>query len=178
MRRYWRGVLVGLSAYLLVGSLNVPAEAEDETTVKLGYYYNFTKFVEWPTALEEPVMLCVLGDGVVKPAAAIMEGKQLKQHPIVVADAKRVAGFKGCQAIFIGATESWRIDALIRELKDRPILTVSDVDKFAERGGMIGLVRDEGKVRFEINLDAVQKAGLKLGSQVAKLAVRTIGGMP
>lgn len=171
-----------LSAGLLAALLSAPVAAEDEETVKIGYFYNFTKFVDWPPSAEAapdaPLTLCVLGDDIVKNATAILEGKSARQRPVLVADAKRVLGFKSCRAILIDASEGWRIDALLQDLKDRPVLTVSDADSFAERGGMIELLREGDKVRFEINLDAIQRAGLKLGSQVAKLAVRTYGKAP
>ena len=55
------------------------------------------------------------------------------------------------------------------------MLTVSDGESAAERGAIIGLTLDENRVRFEVNLVAARKAGLKLSSQLLKVAVRLIG---
>ncbi len=50
------------------------------------------------------------------------------------------------------------------------ILTVSDMEQFAEHGGMIALTVEDQKVRFSVNIAAVERSGLKMGSQLLKLA--------
>jgi hypothetical protein len=47
---------------------------------------------------------------------------------------------------------------------------VSDMPRFAERGGMIQFILEENRVRFQVNLAAAQNAGLVLSSQLLKLA--------
>ncbi|MBL7215949.1 MAG: YfiR family protein, partial [Phycisphaerae bacterium] len=49
-------------------------------------------------------------------------------------------------------------------------LTISDLVGFAKRGGIIGFVEDNNKIRFEINLDAAQKENIKIRSQLLTLA--------
>jgi hypothetical protein len=65
----------------------------------------------------------------------------------------------------------------LKAVQDLPVLTVSDAPEFIARGGMLGLVVEENKVRFEANLEAVQRAKLKLSSQLLKLA-RVVKGAP
>jgi hypothetical protein len=50
------------------------------------------------------------------------------------------------------------------------VLTVSDIERFAERGGMIALRIVDRKVHFDINVHTVEQAGLKLSSQLLRLA--------
>jgi hypothetical protein len=50
------------------------------------------------------------------------------------------------------------------------MLTVSDIDEFAERGGMITLNKAKNKIRLEINLDAADHSGLKVSSKLLKIA--------
>jgi dihydroxyacid dehydratase/phosphogluconate dehydratase len=54
------------------------------------------------------------------------------------------------------------------------VLTVSDLPHFAERGGMIGLVRQQDRIRFEVNRTAAEKANLVLSSELLKLATKVI----
>jgi hypothetical protein len=58
----------------------------------------------------------------------------------------------------------------MNELRGRNILTISDMDQFAAGVGMIGLVQVQDKMQFEINMDPVQQAKLKISSQLLKLA--------
>ena len=56
-----------------------------------------------------------------------------------------------------------------------PTLTVSDMDRFIQKGGMVGFILDESRVRFNINLTATQEARLKISSQLLKLAKMVTG---
>ncbi|HKS38026.1 MAG TPA: YfiR family protein, partial [Verrucomicrobiae bacterium] len=47
--------------------------------------------------------------------------------------------------------------------------TVGDVAQFARRGGVINLTMEGNKVHFEINLDAANRAGLRISAQLLKL---------
>ena len=58
-----------------------------------------------------------------------------------------------------------------------PILTVGEMDHFAENGGAIGFCTEDNKIRFEVNLDAAGKAGLKISAKLLALA-KTVLGAP
>jgi hypothetical protein len=60
-------------------------------------------------------------------------------------------------------------DVLAR-LKHRPILTVSDADRFAERGGMIRFVTDRSRIRLQINPAAAEAAHLTISSKLLRVA--------
>jgi hypothetical protein len=77
--------------------------------------------------------------------------------------------------VYISPSERQRVSAILRELRQQNILTVSDIDGFCEAGGMIGLVPIQNRLGFEINLGAVRQAQLTVSSQLLKLA-RTIHG--
>jgi len=72
--------------------------------------------------------------------------------------------------MFIAESEERRIPELLRVVKGSPVLTVGDVDGFAEAGGMIGLINADNRVQFEINNEAAQRANLKISSQLLRLA--------
>ena len=64
-----------------------------------------------------------------------------------------------------------RLPDALRALDDAPVLTVSDLKGFAEQGGMIGFrITQDGRVAFDINLPRVEKTGLRMSSQLLKLA--------
>lgn len=52
-----------------------------------------------------------------------------------------------------------------------PILTVSDMENFCQKGGVIRLLTINNYLKFEVNLDAAQKAGLNIGSQMLNSAL-------
>ncbi len=77
-----------------------------------------------------------------------------------------------CHLLFISASERKRLAETLAALPQTPLLTVGDQERFAEQGGMINLVLVEKKIRFEINIDAVERARLKLDPQLLNSAVK------
>ena len=78
--------------------------------------------------------------------------------------------------LFISSSERRNLAAILGEANRRAVLTVSDSDRFAANGGMIGFVEADGKIRLEVNLEAAQKANLRVSSQLLKLARIVRGG--
>jgi len=50
------------------------------------------------------------------------------------------------------------------------VLTVSEIENFAHRGGVIQLKKENNRIVFEINIEAARRAGLAMNSQLLKLA--------
>jgi hypothetical protein len=96
--------------------------------------------------------------------------RPLQTKSIVV---KRVTGVEEallCQMVYIGGSERKNLDAILRSLSAASILTVSDIQEFAQRGGMIGFTIEENRVRFAINVEAAERANVRVSSRLLKLA--------
>jgi hypothetical protein len=167
----------------LAGSFAViPARAADPSTasslerqVKIAFLYNFAKFVEWPdgslTGPHAPLTVGVLGsDTFCLDLEQGLEGRTVDAHPIVV---RRLAGLEEArtvQILFIGSALGSRVDRAFVALRGAPVLTVGDMPRFAARGGIINFTIEDNKVRFEINVDAARRAGLKISSKLLNVA--------
>ena len=55
-------------------------------------------------------------------------------------------------------------------LRVKNILPISDIDSFAEEGGIIELFRFDTKLRFKVNVEAARRSGLKISSRMLDLA--------
>jgi hypothetical protein len=77
----------------------------------------------------------------------------------------------GCHILFIGYSAKDHLTELFKFVHKKPVLTISDMQGFANRGGMINFRRVKNYIRFEINAKAAQQAGLKISSQLLKLAI-------
>jgi hypothetical protein len=183
--REWRGSLrrrgtgeVGVFALVLLLLAGPRAEAQEppasEYQVKAVFLFNFAQFVDWPA--EEfsdsaaPLVIGVLGDD---PFGTILDNTLRDEHfggrPFEVRRFRTVADVTGCQILFISGVRRDRPEVLAA-LADRPILTVSEGDRFAQRGGMIGFVTDRKRIRLQINLEAAQAAGLVISSKLLRVA--------
>ena len=81
-----------------------------------------------------------------------------------------------CHEVFVPDTEEARLGVVLRWSEKWPVLTVSDSEVFVREGGAVGLVASDGRLQFDVNLDAMHRAGLKPSSQLMRLARRTVGG--
>ena len=179
--RYNVGRIVGLFA-LLCGALQPlygadPADRPTESQVKAAYLYNFGKFVRWPAdAKLETFDICVLGKNSFEPALlATVKGESIDGKTIVARNIPNVQEASNCRILFASAPEENRVKFILTTIKRTGILTVSDIPGFAMQGGMIELVNHEGRIRFVVNLAAVNRGGLTVSSELLKVAVKVVG---
>jgi hypothetical protein len=143
--------------------------------VKAVYLFNFGRFATWPdtvTAAEGPsINVCVIGRDPFGPSLdSTLAGETIQGKPIV---ARRITVAKdaaGCRILFVSASEEPRVANILDAIGRSGVLTVSDLPGFSARGGMIQFVVQENRVRFEVNLAAVEQANLKLSSELLKVA--------
>jgi hypothetical protein len=99
-----------------------------------------------------------------------VRGETIQGRQIVIQESRHADALANCQIVFVSKSEAGRLDQVFSKLDSKPVLTVSENPGFAERGGIINFYREGGKVRFEINPGAAEKNGLKLGSQLLRVA--------
>ncbi len=172
----------GLSTVaLLCMLLFVPAHAQEpqpsEYQIKAAFLYHFAQFVEWPAASfgssTSPLIIAVLGDDPFGDALdKTILGKKLNEHPIEIRRIPTAAeATTNCHILFISSSEKERLSNIFSVLRNSPVLTVGETERFTESGGMINFVLQSKKIKFQINDDAAKAAGLKIRSKLLSLAV-------
>jgi hypothetical protein len=160
--------------FLLALSLPVWGQGDQahEDAVKAGFIYNFIRYNEWPMSGRETryVRICASASRPLGGQLALLQGRKVHGKEIVVRLQVLPADWGDCQAIFVAAPDDEAAVKLLKQVADLPVLTIGEISGFAERGGMIGLHRVENRIRFDVNQAAVDRAGLKLSSQMLKLA--------
>ena len=169
---------VGAFLALLVSCHVVCAQVRKSTEydLKAAYLYNFGKFIRWPAAAtpasNQVFPICVLGKNPFGSSLeATLKGESIEGKSLAVRYLASTADMNGCRILFVSDSEEHRVDAILSEVGKRPILTVSDIPDFADRGGDIEFLRVGEKIRFKVNLGAAEKAGLTLSSDLLKVAV-------
>jgi hypothetical protein len=175
-----RRVLQGF-AWLLMAGWAVQLRAADppaprEYQIKAAIIYNFAKFVQWPTntfALpDSPIILGVLGDDAVGRDLDAIEGKLIGAHPLRVRHLRYSSGLPECHILFVLPSQGMELPAIVETVQARSVLTICNGSKnFARAGAIINLTKTpDDKIRFEINVDAAKRAGLKIQSPLLNLA--------
>ncbi len=172
--------LLTLFASLLPGWSAAQGGGAGEYQVKAAMLYNLTKFVDRPNepAGSDPTSFtaCVIGRNPFGSSLEALNGKPVKGQKMHVSYLSGAEEIGTCQLLFVSSSEKRNLAAIIAAANRRSVLTVSDLDRFAASGGMIGFVEVEGKIRLEVNLDATQNANLKISSQLLTLARIVKGG--
>ena len=152
-------------------------EPPGEYDLKAAFLFNFAKFVEWPPGhrSERPgeFVFGVVGDDPFGESIDRIQDRTLNGRRVVVKRANSIEDLDTCEIVFIPASEITRIGAILEHLGTRPVLTVGEVNGFVEMGGIINFVTGTGNtVRFEINPERAEAAGLRLSSKLLRLSVR------
>ena len=174
----WRAILALVTGLALLARTALAADIQ-ESAIHAAFTLNFARFTEWPAG-------ALLSDGVLnvcflstpEPVGrdiADHKDKPVQGQPVRIRRGVRVADLRECDVVYLGEQDEYRLNEVLRALAGQPVLTVGGIGGFAQAGGMIGLYRQDDKVRFEVNLDAVNRSGLRLSAQLLKLAriVRT-----
>lgn len=152
-----------------------------EYAVKAAFLYNFAKFVDWPADAfkneNSPFVLGIVGADPFGSALESLKEKTVKGHKLVIKRLPRLENFEDCHLLFISGSEKSNLRSVLAAVKNHNILTVSDLERFAHQGGMVGLVTADNTIQFEVNLEPIQRSKLKVSSQLLKLA-KIIQGAP
>lgn len=161
---------------LLVFGWSAQANAQDvtEVTLKGAFLFNFARFTEWPAdslPAQSTVSACVLGDRAVGDAfAKQVKGKQVSGRSINVTIVDGASPLPPCHLLYLSGVSRTRIGEIVSNLRESPVLTVSDVEEFTKRGGIIQFFVESGKMRFRINARSAKRARLMLSSRLLALA--------
>jgi hypothetical protein len=145
-----------------------------EYEIKATFLLNFGKFIEWPvTPPSSCFHICILGANPFEDAMNSISGKTVRSLPIKVSYIASIKDFhtiEGCNILFISRSEKANLSQILQITNGHPILTVADHKDLAKLGVIINLVTIDDKVRFEINLRSAKSAGIRISSEMLKLA--------
>jgi hypothetical protein len=177
LRQFIRSALTCLAGFVwLTAGIQAQAPAPvPEAAVKAAFVFRFPEFVSWPeTALDGgPLSVCLSPGHRFGPAVAsqaVPAGSHAR--PIVVRQLRKGESGRDCHVMYVAESDM----VLLERATASPILTIGDHPAFCQRGGIINMLVLDGRVRFEINLEQAKRSGLKIDSQLLRLATRVWGG--
>jgi hypothetical protein len=186
LHKWFYGVIAGLVITLLAeGEICAQSDVYRDNQIKAVFIYNLTNFVTWSekksgektSNLQPEFQICLLGgDPFKRFIDEAVGGESVNGQPIVVKRYKKIFDLKldTCKILYIDRKLFGNLAEILESTEDKKILTVGDTPGFAEKGGMINLVRKKRHIKIEVNLDSVKKSGLKLNSKLLQLA-RIVG---
>lgn len=151
------------------------SQAESVDALHAAFLFNFAKFTTWPTVsdLDTSIKFCVQSDTIGQEAFAGWGKKRVQNRPVRVAFFSQFnpGELQNCSILFLSEPPQG-ID--MKELQNfawsHNTLMVSDIEGFSAEGGHIELYLQNRRLRFKVNLGALEKANLSLGAGVLNLA--------
>ncbi|HLP76303.1 MAG TPA: YfiR family protein [Candidatus Paceibacterota bacterium] len=154
------------------------AEAQDLKTgdpnkVMAGFIRNFAHYVIWPTNAfadeHSPWRIGIVGDD---PLGDVLEktlaGRSEQGRAFEVVRAKSVSELPFCQIVFLEEKDSAKRRAALDQLRDKPVLTVSDLPRFLQDDGIIQFQIRE-RIEMNINLDQARAVSLNIPAKVLEV---------
>jgi hypothetical protein len=177
-----RCLLPAFAIVVLAGAMVSPSSLQGqrakptEYEVKATYLFNFSRFVEWPAeglpGQSDSFAICVLGEDPFGPALkATVAQETIAGKGVVAKQIPAPQDAVNCRVLFISSSEDKRLKEILTSLGTASVLTVSDLPRFTQRGGMVEVVSEGNRIRFEVNTATAERAGLTLSSELLKVAV-------
>lgn len=182
--RFAPGVLRRVAGVVLAALL-LPASAghtqdTTESSLTAAFTYSFATFTAWPAdALPATATFaaCVLGSSAIRDALAqTVKGRRLDGRGITVSLVALNGPLRSCHLLYVSGVTPAQLSAIVAALQDAPVLTISDVDNFAEHGGIAQMFVENGKMRFDLNLGVARRSHLQLSSRLLALAAHVHDG--
>jgi len=165
-------------ACLIACTINAGASSADYK-LKAAYIYQFTKFANWPETSfnkdDSPIVICVLGDS---PFDKTLDGFSSRSSQNRNLNVKYLAASENvadCHVVFVSKSLEKNLNKILLMLGRYAVLSVSDIDHFARRGGIIGFVKKRRRIGIEINVAASKKSGMMLSSKLLEVSTLVKG---
>jgi hypothetical protein len=136
------------------------------------YIYNFTQFTVWPeSAVKSTFTVCVVGRDPFGSFLNPIQSKEVKGSRISIKryNNGKEGALSACNVLFIAGSESDNIASILAPLRGTPVLTMSDIEGFADAGGMVEFKPESGKIGIWIDLATVKTAGIAISSKLLSL---------
>jgi len=145
-----------------------PPALRSDYEIKAAFLYNFTKYIHWPPASfagpDSPIVIGALGrDRFNGAVEEIIRGREVDGRDLAHGE---------CHLLFVGRDKTKTDDRILSEVRAAPVLTVGETASFGAAGGIVWFTLTGSNVRFTVNRDAAQRAGLRISSKL--LAVATV----
>jgi YfiR/HmsC-like len=160
-------------------ALTIPAAARatgaanaSPNAVTAAFLYNFARFAEWPALPPGgSIVICIVGDDDIAAAVAeTVHGQTIGGHGLEVSQPEDSHTWRACHLLYVADRERRQFAVSKVGIVALPVLTVSDSKGFSQAGGVIERYIDDGRLRFAVNVDAAEHAGLRLSSRLLGLA--------
>lgn len=178
-------IFLSLLSYLIVtsfsfsGSVFAGENENREYTIKAGLLLKFTNFIQWPEpyssiSREEPLNICIFGKNRFGDTLDYVNDHDILRRNILVRYHVPKPEINTCHIIYFCPLEKTALDDLSDEIKNSPVLVITESEKISHPLVAINFRKVNNKMRFEINRSAFERSEIKINSELLNLAIKVV----
>ena len=143
----------------------------EEYSLKAAFTLNFARLTRWPETNKENLSMCIMGNNTMQNAFRIVQDQFINDKLSQLKVINRDREIKDCQVLFITDMSHNRLRKIYSSARNHAILTISETKDISRSGAIINFIKEGDKIRFQVNVNYAQQAGLKISSRLLKLAI-------
>lgn len=162
-------ILVALMQVSFVSAMN---QLKDK--VYAVFIMNFARNIEWPK--EKTTGDFVIGV-VNYPAVAsqlknvALQSKNVRNQPITIKEFSSASEAAFCHILFIPEAETASFPSALNKIQNAPTLIITEKEGLARKGSGINFLMVDGKLKFELNSNSLEKRGLKPSEDLQRFGI-------
>lgn len=167
------GALIAKAAAPPASSTVKASEADQQ--VRAQFIYNFANFVEWPADAfantKTPIKICLFGEVYFAEYLYTYSGTLIGNRTLIVQPAKEMEDIKsGCHILYVGEDKRVNLPTFWSQIQYIYVLSIGEHSGFADKGGIINILRTKDRLQFDVNIENALGNGLFLDSDLLALA--------
>lgn len=160
-----------LAAFAFTVYAKTDADTSREYHLKAAFLRYVAKFVTWPENFEpeDSINICTYGEVPSLKGINSINGRIVKEKPLIVRPVVKLNQSKNCQVLFITKDKEGETKSIITTLKGSPVLGFGDMEGFAEDGGAMNFYIVNNRMAIMINKATLEESKLEVAPRMLKL---------
>lgn len=143
----------------------------DLNRLKAAYIEKFTRFIEWPENDDNVFMVGYFyRDQFIEELQDYLKETNIHNKHVEFLLIDRSDKILDCNLIYIPSQNDEELEQTLRLIENKPILSISQSNRYAKKGVHINFYLRGDKLKFEINGDAAKQSDLKISHLLLQLA--------
>ena len=150
-------------ALLLFFNMGMTLNAyESENKLKTAIIGKVAKYVTWSDETHSEFVITVLNNQYEDMFDKVYKDKKIKSKPVVIKYVESVEDINRTDILFVSQGNGDEVEQILKKIKNKEILSVSDLRGFAQRGGCLQLYFVGQKLKLKMNLESVKENEFKV----------------
>ncbi len=168
-------LIVGVCSLIFSSSYVAQAQERDwtkeEQAVKVAFLFNFARFIYLSDDVSN-INICVIGQNPFGALIDSIDGRPVGERivKLIKIENPNSDTVNDCSIAFVHKSQKSSIPKLVNIARQHSILLIAEMDEFIKMGGAVNFINVGKRTKFEVHLENLENAGVKLSSKLLQVA--------